>query len=160
MSASIIPYTPYFDEAISHLEASVVQGRQVQLRMLKDHFLSRSSVFSEYSPCLAVDNTNQLLGASVGAKTKMIVNGQLLDAGFVYDAKVHPSHRNKGVGRLMAKHHKEWFSTEGLKNNFTTLKLSNAPVIQLSAKAIGNIWLYDFVYLTIPTAVRVEKTFV
>lgn len=160
MNIQLIPYKNTYDADITELENSVVQGKHIKLRILKNHFLDRSVVFENYFPCLAVNKEKRLVGTAIGAKTKIIINGKMYNAGFGYDVKVHPAHRNNGVGRTMATHQKEWFKAEGLEKNFITLKLSNAPVVKLIAKAVGKIWLYDFVYLTIPSKARISEPFV
>ena len=109
-------------------------------------------------PCIALTEDYKVIATAVGAQTKLEINGKISEAGFVFDAKVHLSYRRKGIGMRLAKYQKDLFSKEGFEKNFTTLKLSNAPVIKVSAKAIGNIWLTPFVYLTIPTSIKIPST--
>ena len=157
MNIQLIPYKSSYDAAINELENSIVQGKGVKLRILKNHFLDRATAFKEYHACLAINKEDKVIGTAIGSKTKMIINGNMQEAGFGFDVKVDKMYRSRGIGRLMAKHQKDWFRREGLQKNFTTLKLSNLPVIKLNAKAIGKIWLYKFVYLTISTGVQVRQ---
>ena len=152
MSINIVPYGPTYDEAVQKLEASIVQGKQVKLKIIKDHFLDRSLAFETYFPCVAIGENGQVVGTSVGAYTDLIINGQQFKSGFVFDVKVHPAYRNNGIGRMVTSYYKALFTKEGLDKNFTTLKLSNTPVVKMATRALKNIWLYDFIYLTIPTA--------
>jgi hypothetical protein len=109
---------------------------------------------------LSIDTNKKLTGTCVGVQTSLVLNGEQFEAGFALDGKVDPMYRNKGTGRTMAKYlYEHFFKPEGLKKNFTTLKLKNVPVIKLTSKAVGKIWLYDFVYLTIPTNKKVEGVF-
>ncbi|HVG15851.1 MAG TPA: GNAT family N-acetyltransferase [Chitinophagaceae bacterium] len=159
MHINLVRYQPTYDSAIAHLEGSSVQGNGIQLKILKEHFLDRSIVFPKTFPCLALNEHGEVIGTSVGAETKLVINGIIYPSGFVLDAKVHPSYRNKGIGRQLAQQQKEWFNQEGWEKNFTTAKLSNAAVVKLSAKAIGKIFLTPFVYLTIPTNTRISSDF-
>ncbi|HZG24813.1 MAG TPA: hypothetical protein VEZ17_09555 [Chitinophagaceae bacterium] len=158
MQIELIPYHPTYDSAIADLENKVVQGKGIQLKILKNHFLDRSLVFLKTFPCLALNENHEVIGTAVGAGTKLLINGKAYMAGFVLDVKIQLSYRHKGIGMQFAKHQKEWFTREGWEKNFTTIKLSNAPVIKLSAKAIGNIWLTPFVYLTIPSSAQIPST--
>ena len=160
MNISVVPYNSVYDADIQQLEKATNQGKQIKLQILKNHFLDRSMVFKKSFPCVSVNQQEKLIGTCIGAQTDLIVNGKSFDAGFAFDVKVHPLYRNQGVARMMAKFiYNNFFKTEGFQKNFTTLKLSNTPVIKLSAKAIGKIWLYDFVYLTIPTKIKIKEPF-
>ncbi|RYZ28170.1 MAG: hypothetical protein EOO10_10430 [Chitinophagaceae bacterium] len=88
-----------------------------------------------------------------------MVNGETFCAGFAFDAKVQSNYRNQGIGRQLAHAQKQWFSQQNWERNITTLKASNLPVVKLSKKSIGEIWLTNFVYLTIPTNIRLDKQF-
>lgn len=157
---TVIPYDAAYDVEIRRLENIVSQGKQVTLKIIKNHFLDRSSVFEKSFPVLSIDTNKKLTGTCVGVQTNLVVNGQEFEAGFALDAKVDPMYRNQGTGRMMAKYvYEHFFKSEGLNKNFITLKLKNVPVIKLSSKAVGKIWLYDFVYLTIPTNREVEGVF-
>ena len=158
MRIDLTSYNARYDSAIAKLEDGIVQGEGIQLKILKNHFLDRSVVFQNSFPCVAIAEDDSVVATAVGAQTKMEINGTIIEAGFVLDAKVHLSYRRKGIGMRLARHQKDWFSKKGYDKNFTTLKLSNAPVIKVSAKAIGNIWLTPFVYLTIPTSARISST--
>ena len=158
MDLRLVPYDQKYDDSIRELEQLVIQGKSIQLEIIKDHFLSRSIVYKKYYPCLAVDEHDTVLAIAIGAKTGIIVNGTFSDAGIGYDVKVHPRYRNKGIGRKMAKFiYKEFFVAQELSKSFITLKAFNIPVIKL-VSAVRPIWLYDFVYLTIPVKARVTKS--
>jgi len=159
MRIDLTPYHPGFDSAIATLEDDIVQGKGTQLKILKNHFLDRSVVFQKSFPWVALTEDDKVIATAVGAQTKLVINEQIIEAGFVFDAKVHLSYRRKGIGMRLARHLKDRFSKEGFDKNFTTLKLSNAPVIKVSAKAIGNIWLTPFLYLTIPTCAKIPSFF-
>jgi ribosomal protein S18 acetylase RimI-like enzyme len=159
MRTHFIPYNPSYEVDIQQLERCIVQGKKVQLTMLKDHFLDRSVVFKRFFGCLGINEHDLPISTSAAAKTSMVVNKEQFDTGFCYDVKVHPAYRNQGIGRQMTRYlYDRFFTVQQLARNFTTLKLSNAAVIRLAAGTLSNIWLYSFVYLTIPTRNRVQKS--
>lgn len=159
MSLNFIPYEPCYDTAIRQLENSVVQGNQVKLTIIKDHFLDRSVVFDKAYPLLVIDEEKHLIATGAGAYTRLVINGEQFTSGFVYDVKVHPAYRNQGIGRMITSYYKKLFTEDGYARNFTTLKLSNTPIVRMSTKVLKNIWLYPFVYLTIPVNQRIEDPF-
>lgn len=155
MDTTIVSYDQRFDEDIQMLEQYIVQGNNIQLEIIKDHFLDRATVFKKYYASLALDQAGIPIATAIGARTSLCINGTSFDAGIGYEVKVHPRYHNKGIGRKMATHiYQHFFRPEGLGKNFITLKKSNIPVVRLVARAIGKIWLYNFVYLTIPATTR------
>src|SRR4051812_10064777 len=102
MDLHFVPYNEKYDDRIKELERLVTQGKNIQLEISKDNFLSRSTVYTKYYPCLVVDEQDSVLATAIGAKTGIIVNGNYYDAGIGFDAKVHPLYRNIGIGRKMA----------------------------------------------------------
>jgi GNAT superfamily N-acetyltransferase len=157
MDLRCLPYNEKYSAGVRELEEEIFQGRNIRLQIIKNHFLSRTTVFNCYYPAIVMNENDKIVGTAIGAKTEISVNGHRSGAGVVFDVKVHPSYRKKGLGKMMARYiDKHFFQQEGLSRNFLTLKSSNTAVMRL-AKAIRKIWLYDFVYLTIPTSCRPEK---
>ena len=158
MTIDIVSYENKYDDQIRVLEQDAIQGKAIQLEIIKKDFLDRAAVFERYLPLLALDAKGVPIATCIGARTKMIVNGNQFDSGVGFEVKVSRAIRNKGVGRLLAKStYKRFFKPEGLTKNFITLKKSNIPVIRLVAKTISHLWLYDFVYLTIPAKFRLSN---
>lgn len=159
MKTQLLPYHKKYDEEIRRLECSVVQGTGVQLEIIKEHFLDRAVVFKNHITCLVLDSMDKLMGVSIGAQIPLKVNGELFDAGIGIDLKVDPAHRNKGIGRMMTEYIlKNFFTPQGLKRNFMTLKKSNIPVVKMASRTIRSMWFYEFIYLTIPTTARTPGT--
>ena len=158
MGLRFVPYHEKYDASIQVLEQAAIQGKSIQLEIIKEHFLSRAAVYKKIYPCLGITDEDKVIATAIGAQTDLIINGHYdSDIGVCFDVKVHPLYRKKGIGKMMAKHiYKTFFATEGLIRNFITLKLSNIPVIRL-VKAFRSISLYDFVYLTIPVTSRVPE---
>lgn len=157
---TITPYDSIFDSSIKALESSITQGKRIQLKIVKDYFLQRAAPFSNINPLLAINEKDQVVGTSIGAQTTLMVNGELFSTGFAFDTKVQSDYRNQGIGRQLAQAQKQWFNQQKWERNITTLKASNLPVVKLSKKGIGKIWLTSFVYITIPTNIRLEKEFI
>lgn len=158
MDTTIVSYDQRYDEDIHRLEKYIVQGKNIQLEIIKDHFLDRTTVFKKYYACLLLDTAGVPIATAIGAQTILHINGNGFNAGIGYEVKVHPDYHNKGIGRRMATHiYRQFFRPEGLHKNFITLKKTNIPVVRLVARAIGKVWLYDFVYLTIPAKARIAN---
>jgi len=154
-----IPYSEAYNDKALSLEKGMTQGLSIQLEILKDHFLDRAGVFKKYFACVALANNSELIGTAIGAQTNIMINDTIWETGFGLDTKVHPHWRGKGVGRKLAKYlYQEFFKPQGLTRNFMTAKLSNAPVLKLVSYAVASTWMYEFVYLTIPTVNRVKPT--
>ena len=155
----IIPYSEDYHDRALQLEKAVIQGNNIQLEIVKDHFLDRAKVFNKNYACMALTNDGRVIGSDIGAQTMLTINGQDLPAGIGFDTKVDPAWRSNGVGRLLAKDlYRQFFRPQGLSRNFMTAKLSNVPVLKLVSHTVSNTSYYEFVYLTIPTTNRIKKT--
>ena len=152
----IIPYNVAYHEQVSQLEKGIVQGKKIQLEIIKKDFLDRAKVFRDYYSCIAVTGENQVIGSAMGAHTTIMVNRKQSIAGIAFDTKVHPNSRGKGIGRSLVQDiYKNYFNPMGFRKNFMVAKQTNSAVMTLASSAVPNIWFYDFVYLTIPTSTRV-----
>ena len=155
----IVPYSEDLHDGVMQMEKGITQGTTIQLEILKKHFLDRARVFEEFYANLAVNADNTIAGAAIGSKTMLTVNGSPFEAGFGFDAKVSTSLRKKGIGKLLAKDlYKSFFRPLGLTKCFMTAKLTNAPILKVVSRALRKVWLYQFVYLTIPTSTRIDKS--
>lgn len=154
----IIPYSEEYNDLLIQFEKRIVQGKNVQLEIIKEHFLSRAKAFKHSYACMALAKDGKVVGLAIGAVTTIRINMEQHNAGFGFDTKVAPGWRNKGVGRMLAKEiYKQFFVPMGLSKNFMTAKIANAPVLRLISNALTKVWLFDFIYLTIPTTARLQK---
>ena len=152
----IIPYTEAYKDSVEQLEKSIVQGRAVQLEMIKQHYLDRAKVYDTYYSCLAVTEDHEVMGAATGARTYLIINDEKFPAGIVFDIKVRPDMQRQGIGQLMSRDiFRQFFQPQGLVKNFITAKLSNIQAYLLARRVASSVWRYGFVYLTIPTSRRI-----
>lgn len=153
----IIPYSEEFNYHLLRFEKGIVQGGQIQLEIVKEHFLSRAAVFTDFQAFVAVDAQKNVIGTAIGAKTTIEINEEQRQAGFGFDAKVSADHRNKGLGRKLAgEMYRQFFKPNGLSENYMTAKLNNAAVLKMISGILSSIWIYDFTYLTIPSSARME----
>jgi hypothetical protein len=158
MDLSFVKYNPKYDQALNQLEQAIVQGKTLRMKIIKKHFLDRAKVFKKYHALLAVDKKDNPVATCIGAATKLRINGTTFNAGIGYDVKVSMPYRNNGVAKRLGKRmYQQFFIPEGLTRNFVTLKQSNIPVIRLLSKTVFNIYLYDFVYLTIPCTTEIKR---
>ena len=114
----IVPYHPDFEESLLDLERASPQGKYIQLEMLRTHFLDRSKVFDEFGIFLALSEERDLLGVVAGSAVNLIWNGKRERVGFVYDLRVAPHFRRKGIARSLGRYLKqEYFASLGVEHN-------------------------------------------
>ncbi|WP_299700371.1 GNAT family N-acetyltransferase [uncultured Pontibacter sp.] len=157
----IIPYRLEHEQALLEIERQSPQGFMVKLEILRDHFLSRAALFDDYAAYVVLGPDDQVLAGGVGAQVPMLINGELHQTGFGFDVLVDPAVRNRGIGRDLATCvRKRFFEPKGLKPQFTTLRAGNLTMLHLLSKSYRDTYLYEFLYLTFPTArtLRVENT--
>lgn len=155
---TFIEYSPELDDSLLKLEASNVQGDLIRLKIHKDYFLQRAHVFPEKVIYIA-GIEKSIVGSGIIAKVDLTINSEKMEAAFGFDVKVDQQYRGKGIGK--------WLSMQGLDlalkrfntpKVFITMKVSNFAVqkiVQYHAK--GN-YMFPFVYLTIPSSQRLNKT--
>lgn len=156
MSYKIIPYNNRYNEKIDQLERTIFQGKNILLRIIKNHFLDRAIVFKKNYPIVTINEEGIVIATCIGAQTTLKINDEIFSSGIGFDVKVHPNYRNKGIAKMLVKHtYTNFFKPKGLLKNFTTLKKNNKSVIQLILKVNKKIHLNEFIYITIPTKSRV-----
>lgn len=157
----VVPYRPEHEQALLEIERQSPQGFMVKLETMRPQFLSRASLFEDYTAFTAIAPDDKVLAGVTAAQVPMRINGVLEKTGFGFDAVVDPAVRNKGIGRELANCvRKRFFEPKGLAGQFTTLRAGNLTMLHLLSKSYRNTYLYEFLYLTFPTArtLRVENT--
>ncbi|MET7258763.1 GNAT family N-acetyltransferase [Dyadobacter fermentans] len=158
-ACEVISYSEAQNHALLQFEKDIVQGGQIQLEIVKEHFLSRAAVFRNFRVFIATNAQNNIMGTAIGAETTIEINGEKIQAGFGFDAKVSPDQRRRGLGRKLAKEmYRQFFKPNGLSRNYMTAKLSNAAVLKMISGMLSNVWVYNFTYLTIPTSARMKPS--
>lgn len=151
---------PEHEKALLEIERISPQGFMVKLEIMREHFLSRAELFDDYAAFVALGPEDKVLAGGIGAQAPMLIKGQLHQTGFGFDVLVDASARNRGIGRDLATCvRKRFFEPMGLKRQFTTLRAGNLTMLHLLSKTYRNTYLYEFLYLTFPTArtLRVEN---
>ncbi|MDX5419998.1 MAG: GNAT family N-acetyltransferase [Hymenobacteraceae bacterium] len=157
----IVPYSPIYEEDLLALERMSTQGFLVKLEMLRPNFLSRAKTFKKYGAYVVLDEDSNPVACGVGAEVPLIWKGVLHNAGYGFDVLVDPAFRNRGIGNEIARYvATQFFIPNKLTPQFTTTKINNLPTLNLLSKSYRNTHLYEFIYLTFPTArtIRVEST--
>jgi hypothetical protein len=150
MTGQIHPYEPAFEAALLALEQQCPQGKVVQLVMDREQFITRSAVFDHYG-VLTYWIDGELVSVSARAKAMFILNGELDNVSFLYDARTRPAFRNRNVQTTLAKQLITDFSEpNSLTRAIITIKATNLTMLWLGRKH-GGKFTYNFTYLTLPT---------
>lgn len=154
----IVPYHPDYEAALLALERASPQGKYIRLEMLRAHFLDRSKVFEEFGVFVALSEDGDLLGVIAGSAVDLNWNEKRERVGFVYDLRVAPAFRRKGIAKSLGRYlTQKYFNSLGIKHRVTTIKESNRPAARALQSALGVMHYYPFSYLTIPTGMRIKK---
>lgn len=155
----IIPYSEDYEESLLELENEAIQGKFIQLEMIRNCFNLRSMVFDKSQLFLAVDFEMSLIGILGAAIVVISMNGKEITAGYYYDIRVKKKCQGFGLTTKMAKYaYKNFYIPNDVSYLFTTMKKSNKAASK-SAENLGlKMFEYPFLYLTIPTHIRLKKT--
>lgn len=156
----VVPYSPEHEESLLKLERLSPQGFMVKLEIERPHYLSRAVLFDDYAAFVALGQDDDVIAGGIGAQVPMCIRGKLHQTGYGFDVLVNQAYRNLGIGRAIANNFREhFFKPNGLSRQFTTLRAGNMPMLHLLSRSYRNTYLYEFLYLTFPTArtIRVEN---
>ncbi|HSF44988.1 MAG TPA: GNAT family N-acetyltransferase [Chitinophagaceae bacterium] len=154
---NILPYQPDLEPDILEIEKKAVQGSWVKLEMVRDSYISRAKVFQCHGSFLGYNENGQLVGAVIGAKVPMKINGKEFKAGFGLDLRVIPYWKNKGAGKQLTNFvMRNFFQQQNLTKNFITLKASNNPMMKIGVNMLKKFTAVDFTYLVMPSYTRVK----
>lgn len=151
-------YDPKFDEQLLAIEREAVQGTWIKLEMLRDTYLSRSTVFKDWKIGVVINEAEEVIGALAIAIVSLQVDDEVLTAAIGYDARVRKGYQKQGIGKQMgAFMDVEYVKKMGIEYIFITAKASNKGAINMGRVLAKSFHTYDFVYLTIPTQKRLKK---
>lgn len=156
----VVPYRPEHEQALLAIEHQTPQGFMVKLETVRSKFLSRAALFEEYTAFTAIGPDEKVLAGVTAVQAPVRINGELLQTGFGFDVLVDAAAQNMGIGQELATCvRKRFFEPKGLTRQFTTLRAGNLTMLNLLSKSYRNTFLYQFLYLTFPTArtIRAEN---
>ncbi|TWO33264.1 GNAT family N-acetyltransferase [Seonamhaeicola sediminis] len=156
----IIPYSEKYETALLALEKNALQGKWIQLEMVKNSFVRRSENFEKYQIYLAVDFNGELLGVLAASIVSIVINNTIRNLGYCYDVRVAKHARGEGLTKKMGMYaYKNFYLPNNVSNVFLTMKKGNKAV-RKSAGILGlKLYKYPFSYLTIPTNRRLKKSY-
>ena len=101
MDIKIIPYTKQDNDAALALEDQCTQGTSLVLKFKRPTFHARSEVYDHYK-ILCAKIGSKLIGIIAGAKKTVRLHDEEIQAVYVYDLRVHPQYRKRGIGKRLA----------------------------------------------------------
>jgi GNAT superfamily N-acetyltransferase len=150
----IVPYQKRYEPELRQLEIGSPQGKWIRFELIKDRFLSRAAVFGQYAGYLAIAHGDRVIGASASSIVDIGVNGRSLTVGHVFDVKVSPRFRNRGIAKAMLRHIRDhFFYPNGVTDLIATTSAAN-NIMTRNGLWGGPIYQYAFVYLTVPACRR------
>lgn len=157
MNYRIAPYTEEYAQKLAMFEQGIVQGKQLRLEICKQDVMDRANVFDQHVTYMALSEMDEIVGMSSGGRTTLEINGIAYPSGIGFDTKVHPNWRNRGIAKKLAQTTVvDFFEPNGLIKNYSTVKFSNKAVFKIFTDVLAHTDSYEFVYLTIPTHLRLS----
>ncbi|MBD1396423.1 GNAT family N-acetyltransferase [Pontibacter sp. JH31] len=156
----IVPFSPAYERDLLELERMTAQGFLIKMEMSRPHFLSRAETFEKHAAYVVLQEGTKPVACGIGAEVPLCLEGNLHRAGFGFDVLVNPAFRNLGIGKTITQHvTNQFFNPQKLAPQFTTTKINNLPTLQLLSRSYRNTHLYEFLYLSFPTAktIRVDS---
>ncbi|MFH1941767.1 MAG: GNAT family N-acetyltransferase [bacterium] len=92
----ISPYTAADNESALRLEKQCIQGKSLVLKYKRPTFHARSEVYDEYK-ILCAKVEDELVGIVAWSEKPVMLHGNKIRAAYMYDLRVHPEYRKKGV---------------------------------------------------------------
>ena len=97
----ITPYAPEDDGDALLLEDQCFQGSSIQLKFRRPSFHARSESYDR-SKIYCAKIGERLIGIIAGAKKNVRLHGENIRALYVYDLRVHPEFRKRGIGKKLS----------------------------------------------------------
>jgi GNAT superfamily N-acetyltransferase len=96
----IEPYTPEMSEACVDLERACPQGSRYRLSFQRTTFHRRAEIFAS-SRILVARSGERIIATVASARKRVRAHGEEVAATFVFDARVHPEFRGRGLSRRL-----------------------------------------------------------
>jgi len=155
----IIPYSKHYEVALLELEQEASQGKFIELEMIRECFSTRALTFEKSQIYLTVDKNGKLLGVLGVALVVFVINGQKSNVAYYYDIRVKKEWQGLGINTKMAKYsYHDFCKPNNIHHLFTTIKDSNKAAFNSATNVGFKLYKYPFLYLTIPTHIKMEKS--
>jgi hypothetical protein len=152
----IEPYRPDLEPEILAIENTAIRGSLINMEIVRDSYIRRAQVFQSYGSYLGFNEKGKLVGAIIGTKVPLKINGKEFKAGFGLDLQVLPAWNNKDTGRHLTDYLvRNFFYQHNLTKNFITLKVSHNPVMKLGESMFKKYTFVNLNCLVIPTRTRI-----
>jgi hypothetical protein len=148
----ISEYTPDDDAEALALEGACVQGKSLVLKYKRPSFRARSMVYAKHKIlCARMDG--RLAGIAAWAEKEVTLRGRRIRAAYMYDARVHPDFRKKGVSLRLAHACFEHVGTAA-DCIYTWVAGQNERCLKPATRLLGMKRLEPFTYVVFPVFKR------
>jgi GNAT superfamily N-acetyltransferase len=138
------------------LEASCVQGKTLALKYRRPFFHARSGVYAKHKILCARQN-GRLAGITAWAEKDVTMHGRRIKAAYLYDLRVHPDARKKGVSIHLSRALFEDIGA-GMDCIYTWVAGENERFIKPAQRLFGMNRLERFTYVVFPVFKRRRVT--
>ncbi|MBI6545713.1 MAG: GNAT family N-acetyltransferase [Cyanobacteria bacterium NC_groundwater_1444_Ag_S-0.65um_54_12] len=140
-------YTPDQSAEALRLERLCVQGKAYRLSFNRSTFHRRAENFASYR--IVTARQDQLIGVLGMAQKEMMLCGRPVPAAFLFDLRVHPDFRGRGIARCLAREARNWILPRA-DLAYTYTMTENSTVSYLG-ELFGMRVVSDYRYLVMPT---------
>lgn len=120
---------------LCRLDSLCTQGRGLVFRYQREDFFIRSRVYDRWKIFLARSG-EAVIGVVAVCIKEIRLRGSPQEAGYVYDLRVHPDHRRKGVARALLQKAEEYIREQGAEYGYTYVLGSN-QISKVLARRLG-----------------------
>ena len=115
------------NHALIELDRQCVMGGEIQLVLDRSpDFFARSRAFDSYRMCVA-EQEGTIIGVGAVAFKSLRVDGVQDRWAYLYDLRVRPPHRRRGVARLIGDALREQIRTAGITASYSWVMEGNTP---------------------------------
>jgi GNAT superfamily N-acetyltransferase len=151
-SPTIAEYRPEDNQEALALEDACVQGESLVLKYRRPTFHARSGVYAKHKIlCARMDG--RLAGIAAWAEKEIMLHGRRIKAAYLYDLRVHPDYRKKGVSFHLTH---ALFEDIGQNKDciYTWIAGENERCIKPAQRLFGMNRLEQFTYTVFPVFTR------
>jgi GNAT superfamily N-acetyltransferase len=145
---NIHPYSVADNEGALALERQCVQGKSLALRFRRPTFHGRSEVYEDYR-IFCAKNNGSLVGIIAGALKKVRLHGEPITAAYIYDLRVHPGWRGRGVAKKLTSVLLEEIGSRA-ECIYTLIHGQNEKALGLACRNFGAETVIPLSYAAIP----------